>query len=146
MKKILLLIILTALLPAMLSGCNDVNDVDVEIGERYFMTRVTDIMLNYDHYIGRTVRYEGVFERLDYFGGIPLAFVYRRGPGCCGDDGWGGFMVLWEDGRNDLPENNDWVEVVGTFGVTEVEGVRLRSVYLSSLTVLEVRGEDFVWN
>ena len=146
MKKILVLIILVLLLPSMLFGCDADSDVDVEITERYFMARMTDIMLNYHHYIGRTVRYEGVFDTLDYFGGMPLGFVFRRGPGCCGDDGFGGFMVLWEDGRSDFPENNDWVEIVGTFGVTEVGDFRLRSIYLKSLTVLDVRGADFVWH
>ena len=146
MKKFLVLIIITALLPAMLSGCNNGSDDVVEIGERLFVTRMIDIADNYSHYIGRTVRYEGVFERLGYFGETPLEFVFRRGPGCCTEEEIFGFVVIWEDGRSDFPENNDWVEVVGTLGVTEVEGRRLRSVNLSSLTVLDVRGEAFVWN
>ncbi|MCL2873725.1 MAG: hypothetical protein FWE29_02215 [Defluviitaleaceae bacterium] len=152
MKKVLLLIMSTVILTVLLSGCNEngdgnQNSVYVEIGERLFMTQIMDIIGNYDHYIGRTVRYEGVFEKLEYFGdGDPLAFVFRRGPGCCGDDGFGGFMVVWEDNDADFPENDDWVEVVGTFGIVEIDGLAFRSVFLSSLTVLETRGEEFVWS
>ena len=153
MKNVLALIILTAILPILLYGCNDELleaetetgeqlEVDVEIRERLFMTQVLDIANNFDHYIGKTVRYEGIFEK---FGDEHIfASVFRHGPGCCGDDGIIGFSVAWEDGSTNFPENGQWVEVVGTFGILEIEGFLFRCVYLTSITVLDVRGQEFV--
>ena len=153
MKKALILIILTLILPVFISGCADESleantateerlAVDVEIRERLFMTQVFDISNNFEHYIGRTVRYEGIFEKFGYE--QVFAAVFRYGPGCCGDDGVIGFTVAWEDGSTDFPENGEWVEVVGTFGVLEIEGFLFRCVYLTSITVLDVRGAEFV--
>ena len=152
MRKAFVLIILTSILPIFLYGCTDEQlevetgerlEVDVEIRERLFLTQILDISNNFEHYIGRTVRYEGIFEKFgDEF---IFAFVFRHGPGCCGDDGIIGFSVAWDDGRADFPENGEWVEVVGTFGVLEMEGFLFRCVFLTSITVLDVRGEEFVW-
>ena len=67
--------------------------------------------------------------------------VYRRGPGCCGNDGWGGFL-LYYDGT--LPDENAWIRVTGTPEI--VENGSFQDLYLnvSELQVLETRGEEFV--
>ena len=58
---------------ALLFGCSSAADdhFDVVIGEDQFARTVDNILENFDSYVGKTVRVEGVFE---YFG---VETVYR---------------------------------------------------------------------
>ena len=157
MKRFCAFILLLTLL---LAGCSsapekeagpagtDWGDDLVEIGDRLFIAQVSDIYTNLEAYLGRTVRYEGIFQTgVMPVTGEPFYFVIRNGPGCCGDDGAIGFAVAWPEGwPADVPrpEPDDWVEVVGVFELYDQFGFDQLRVSLLSLTVMEERGVEFV--
>jgi len=114
----------------------------VEITERLFIAQTNDIYINPDDYMDKTIQYEGIFissywEETD----TTYRFVLRYGPGCCGYDGTAGFEVTW-DGM--WPKDDDWCEVAGTLEWYEENGSEYLRLRLSSLTVLEERGAEFV--
>ena len=111
-----------------------------DIRERMFIQQIFDIYLNSREYLGKTVRLEGIYSEFPGEG-EPTSYVYRNTPGCCGDDGMMGFVVLL--GGSPAPEPDAWVEATGRVEVTEKDGVALR---LSSLKVMEQRGREFVSN
>ena len=118
-----------------------VGDV-VEIDEKLFIAQTNDIYLNTSDYLGKTIKYEGIFlssywEDAD----TTYYFVIRYGPGCCGYDGTAGFEISW-DGA--LPQDNDWCEAVGDLERYEEDGMEYLRLVLSSLTVLEERGSEYV--
>jgi len=111
----------------------------VTINEKMFLTHVTDIYVNAEEYIGKTIQCEGMLLMHDSELLIhPKYFVVRNGPGCCGDDGYVGFEIIWE---GEYPEVNEWIEVKGVLESDEFNMIRLT---LDSLEVLEVRGEETV--
>ena len=114
----------------------------VEIREKMFIAQTNDIYLNAEDYLGKTIRYEGIFD-VDFWAemGTTYYYVIRYGPGCCGDDGDAGFEVRWEGA---YPEQNDWVEAVGVLEAYEEDGYQYLRLALSSLTVLPTRGAEFV--
>jgi len=152
MKKVLIFVIIIMMFIPLITGCSD--DSVVEIDERVFLTMVTHINQNSNDYIGRTVRFEGMFQSfyLPALGG-DYHEVYRKTLGCCGDDGFTGFIVYLGD---IAPlQDNAWVEVVGAFewllvelpqaddGI-EREPIRLLRVAADSITELDERGLEFV--
>ncbi|NLT58889.1 MAG: hypothetical protein GXX99_08015 [Clostridiales bacterium] len=112
----------------------------VEIKERLFIAQTNDIYINTADYLGKTIRYEGLFKTGDWQG-VPYCYVIRYGPGCCGYDGEAGFEVVW-DGA--WPQVDDWCEVVGVLEQYEEDGISYLRLVLSSLTVLDERGAEFV--
>lgn len=120
-----------------------VQDTDViEIKEKMFIAQTNDIYINPEDYLGKTLKYEGIFE-LSTLEETSQTYHYviRYGPGCCGFDANAGFEVSW-DGA--WPEQNDWVEVVGVLEEYEEEGWRYLRLALSSIEVLDVRGAEYV--
>lgn len=114
----------------------------VEIKERLFIAQTNDIYLNPEDYLGKTVKYQGIFQTMDWEEtGETYYYVIRYGPGCCGYDGEAGFEVAW---TGEWPEEDDWCEVVGVLEVYEQNGMRYLRLDLDSLTVLEERGAEFV--
>lgn len=113
----------------------------IEISEKLFIAQTNDIYINTDDYIGKTIKYEGLFK--SYTGGSGAAYYYviRYGPGCCGYDGEAGFEVAW-DGA--LPEEDDWCEAVGVLEEYEQNGYYYLRLNLKSLTVLDERGAETV--
>ena len=134
-----------ALLLATLSAGANERDI-IQIRDRMFIQQFFDIHINTDEYLGKTVRLEGIYgEAPNPAGGEPTRFVYRRAPGCCGDDGMVRFLVLLGDCP--APEPNAWVEATGKVDVIASEkdaNVKLVVLRLSSLRVLETRGREFV--
>jgi uncharacterized membrane protein YcgQ (UPF0703/DUF1980 family) len=123
---------------------SNVNLEDVvEIKEKMFIAQTNDIYINKEDYIGRTIRYEGIFEESTWEEtGETYRFVIRFGPGCCpGVDDSAGFEVIWNNG---YPEPNDWVEAVGVLEEYDEYGETYLRLALYSLTVLDVRGEEYV--
>jgi uncharacterized membrane protein YcgQ (UPF0703/DUF1980 family) len=113
----------------------------IEIKEKMFIAQTNEIYINAEDYLGKTIKYEGFFES-DEWEGRTSRYVVRNGPGCCpGVDNTAGFEVTWD---NPYPEQNDWVEVVGTLEVYEEDGEKYLQIALTSLNVLDVRGADYV--
>jgi len=115
--------------------------VDVEIKEKMFIAQTNDIYLNAEDYIGKTIKYEGIFDSYTWEEDLTYYAVIRYGPGCCGTDGNAGFEVVWD---NDYPEKDEWVEVIGTLEAYEESGWQYLRLNLSSLTVLSTRGAEYV--
>jgi len=114
----------------------------LEIKEKLFIQQCFDIMFNTNEYVGKTVKLEGIYKTFQYPSGSSMKeshHVYRNSPGCCGDDGMVGFMVLLENCPE--PEQNAWVEAVGKVEIADIGIAVLR---LSSLKVMDVRGTEFV--
>ncbi|GHU70990.1 hypothetical protein FACS1894184_17210 [Clostridia bacterium] len=157
MKGLLKGLVCLAILAAMavgLSGCaaksasvaaGTVNPADIiEIKEKMFIAQTNDIYANSNDYLGKTIRYEGVFDQADgVVAGkdVTYSMVIRYGPGCCGADGNVGFEVAWDQ---PYPSVNDWVEATGVLEEYDEEGATYLRLRLSSLSVMPVRGQDTV--
>ncbi|MCL2009004.1 MAG: hypothetical protein FWG71_00470 [Synergistaceae bacterium] len=140
--KITGLVFLAAVLSSavLVTGANEGKVI--EIRDRMFIQQSNDVYINVGEYLGKTVRLEGIYSKFtNEDGRDPISYVYRKTPGCCGDDGKMGFMVLL-DGVP-APEPDAWVEATGKVEVTERNEVALR---LSSLKVMDKRGKEFVSN
>lgn len=117
----------------------------IEIKEKMFVAQSNEIYINAGDYLGKTIKYEGIFTAYtDPVTNNTYYSVIRIGPGCCGIDGNCGFEVLWEDGRTDYPKQDDWVEVTGVLEEYEEDGLFYLQLKLKSLKVLDVRGAETV--
>ncbi len=119
------------------------SDDVIEIKEKLFIAQSNDIYINPDNYIGKTIKYEGIFKA-NYLeeNGETYYFVIRYGPGCCGYDGEAGFEIRW---NGTFPKENDWCEVVGVLEEYEEDGWLYLRLVVTSLTVLDERGEEYVY-
>ena len=121
------------------------GDSVIEIPEDYFLTQVNDIYTNAEDYLGRTIKYQGIFEKSTYGEGDKqeqIIYVFRNSPGCCGNDGTAGFEILWD---GDIPEQESWVEVEGVLqSYEDADGNKFLQLKVNSLNVLKERGKEFV--
>lgn len=128
-----------------LTGCasNGGSDDVVEIGERFFVEQMEDIVLNSSRYVGRTIRYEGLFRTFHWPPtGETFYYVIRYTMGCCGEEPRG--FELNPDGITPFPENA-WVEVIGVLErLTDGDRSGTLMLRIISLTELEARGAEFV--
>ncbi len=115
----------------------------IEIKEKMFVAQTNDVYLNPEDYLGKTIKYEGIFD-VYYWEETDFTFysVIRYGPGCCGYDAYAGFEVAWD---GEYPKQDDWVEAVGVLESYEEDGSTYLLLRLSSLTVMDVRGEEYVY-
>ncbi len=115
----------------------------VEINEKIFLQKINDIYFNFDDYKDSTIVIEGMFSYFENMDGTETRpVVYRNGPGCCGNDGWGGFFLIYEE---EYPQENDWIRVVGRPVLVEAEGGWLELfLEVESVEVKEERGLEFV--
>jgi uncharacterized membrane protein YcgQ (UPF0703/DUF1980 family) len=124
------------------------NDGTIEIKEKMFAAQVSDVYLNAEDYLGKTIKLEGLFKSELYDGkDEPYRFVIRYGPGgCCGMDANVGFEVAWDkDSAKPYPAVDSWVEATGVLKTYEEDGYsNYLYLDLSSLNVLSRRGEEFV--
>ena len=114
----------------------------LEIGEKMFLTQISDMYCNFDHYKDKTIIVEGMYAQFYSWDGSETApVVYRNGPGCCGNDGWGGFLLKYD---GEFPNENDWIRVTGHPELV-TEGY-YTNLYLNvaSLEVKAERGTEFV--
>ncbi|MDR1618384.1 MAG: hypothetical protein LBS06_04975 [Treponema sp.] len=119
----------------------------VEIGEKLFIAQTNDVYLNPEDYLGKTIRLQGLFKKMQYEGGGGYCFVLRYGPGCCGNDGSAGFEVSWDREDPDpppYPNEDDWVEAEGVLGYYREDDYPYLYLNLLSLKVKETRGAEFV--
>ena len=116
----------------------------IEIREKLFIAQTNDMYLNPGDYLGKTIRYEGIYKSYIPETGQeePWHYVIRYGPGCCGYDGEAGFEVRWD---GEFPQEDDWVEVTGTLH-EEIYPSGLKVLYLeiASLAVKQERGQEYV--
>lgn len=122
----------------------DNKDSDViEIKERVFIAQINDIYSNFADYEGKTIIVEGMYSEFQVSEDSPkMPVVYRKGPGCCGNDGWGGFFLRY-DGQ--LPKENDWIRVQGKPLIEEGEdGYYNLFLQVDSLEVKKERGAETV--
>ena len=114
----------------------------VEISEKLFIAQTNDIYINTEDYLGKTIKYEGIFKSY-YWEEADTTYYYviRYGPGCCGYDGEAGFAVAW-DGQ--WPGEDDWCEAVGILEAYEENGFQYLRLSLTSLTVKDERGAEYV--
>ena len=122
-------------------GCSPTADI-IEIGERLFIGQVNEIYLNANNYLGKTIKLEGIFIQ-EHWEGADYYFVIRNGPGCCGDDGVVGFQVAWA-ANQPYPEVQSWVEAIGVLESRRINDRSYLYLNLSSLTVLDRRGQEFI--
>ncbi|MDR2481478.1 MAG: hypothetical protein LBD07_04190 [Spirochaetaceae bacterium] len=116
----------------------------IEIKDKMFIQQINDIYLNQDDYVGKPVKFEGIFKEEDTLHNR-YYYVLRYGPGCCGNDGNVGFEVAWnKSASKKYPKDDDWVEAAGTLKVYEEDGYPYLYVELSSLRVMETRGVEYV--
>jgi uncharacterized membrane protein YcgQ (UPF0703/DUF1980 family) len=114
----------------------------LEIKEKMFIAQTNDIYFNAEDYIGKTIKYQGIFSIFEVpETGVTYYSVIRYGPGCCGIDANAGFEVIW---NKDYPKQDDWVEAVGVLEEYEEDGNKYLRLALTSLTVLPTRGAEYV--
>ncbi len=116
----------------------------VELTEDMYVTYINEIYTNSEDYLGRTIKLEGMFaSAYDESSGANYTYVYRVGPGCCGNDGsMCGFEFTW---GGEMPENGDWIEVIGTLDEYEQNGVAYLTLRAKSVRKLDVRGAENVY-
>lgn len=114
----------------------------LEIKEKMFLTQINDIYFNFDSYKEKTIIAEGIYtELVSYIDNSTIPALYRRGPGCCGNDGWGGFMLDW---NGKIPNENDWIRVSGKPYIKEYKGYEDLYLKVETLEVKKERGAEFV--
>ena len=88
------------------------NDKEVVIGEKQFLTKIDYIYKNIDKFLNSNIIVEGMYglyKSWDETFQFPM--VYRNGPGCHGDDQYGGFYLVNID--TSLLQIDDWIKVTG---------------------------------
>jgi uncharacterized membrane protein YcgQ (UPF0703/DUF1980 family) len=130
----------TAPVPQAVSTADDTGVI--EIREKMFVAQTNEIYVNAPDYLGRAIKYEGIFQAYTWEeNGVTYRSVIRYGPGCCGTDANCGFEVIWD---GEYPEIDDWVEAVGVLEEYDEDGNIYLRLALTSLTVLDTRGEEYV--
>jgi len=148
LRGFFILIIILFFITACARTDND-NNVDsdvIEIKEKMFISQVNDVYLNAEDYMGKKLKLEGLFM-MEYsdIRTEPYCFVLRYGPGCCGTDGNVGFEVAWtENQKKSYPKKESWVQATGELKTYEENDFKYLYLELSSLDVLNTRGEEFV--
>ena len=168
MKKVLC-IALAVLMLLSFAGCGSKKEdfaskakakADIVFKESTYVTLINDVYNNPENYLGKTVQIDGMFTVEDNTaqGGKKYYYVYRQGPGCCGNDGsMCGFEFSTKDGSypSYVPQNGDdngahpWIKVVGTLEqyYEESNGQKTGPYYtLSNATCVEMstRGVEVV--
>jgi len=113
----------------------------IEIKEKMFIAQTNEIYINTKDYLGKTIKYEGIFNEVQS-NGKTYRYVIRYGPGCCpGDVSAAGFEVVWDKA---YPKHDDWVEAAGVLETYNDGGIPTLRLALKSLTVLTKRGAERV--
>ncbi len=116
----------------------------IELTENMYVTYINEIYTNYEDYIGRTIKLEGMFTS-EYYepSDTTYEYVYRVGPGCCGNDGsMCGFEFTWD---GDMPSDNDWIEVTGVLDKYDLEGQTYLTLRAQSVNVKAERGAETLY-
>ncbi len=116
----------------------------LEIKDKLFLTQINDIYFNYESYKDKTIIVEGMFTYfVSYLDDSEVPAVFRFGPGCCGNDGWGGFLLDW---KGTYPEDNDWIKVTGKPVIKTTGGYQDLFLEVMSIEIKAERGNEYVSN
>ena len=109
-----------------------------------YVTYINEIYVNTDDYLGQMIRIQGISQAYkDENDGKTYYYVYRTGPGCCGNDGsMCGFEFTWD---GDMPKDKDWIEVVGSLRTYNEDGYDYLTLDAKSVTVMDERGAETVY-
>ncbi|RRC94150.1 hypothetical protein EII25_01325 [Erysipelotrichaceae bacterium OH741_COT-311] len=114
----------------------------IVVTEKLFLSQINDIYYNFSDYENKTIVVEGMytlFSNEDKSKVVPV--VFREGPGCCGNDGWGGFLLNIEP--QDLPDK-EWIKVTGKPYLEKEDGYTNLFLEVESIEVTLPRGKEFV--
>ena len=129
---------------------------EVVIKEANYVTYINDIYNNPDNYIGKVIQIDGMYTYEDFIaqGGGKYYYVYRQGPGCCGNDGsMCGVEFSSADGTypDYVPQSGDdnaahpWIKVIGTLKqYYEGETGPYYTLENASYEVMTTRGAEVV--
>ena len=136
MKMIFVSFMMILLLAGCVSGDSNTGSYEENIhvlDERFFAMQVMEIFQNQDDFLGRTIRYEGIFRSfyLPMAGG-DIFIVYRYIDGCCGPEPAG--LQVYLNDIEPFPDDT-WVEVTGVF--TRVEGDERSTLLLDVISLVE---------
>lgn len=132
-----------------LSSASNKNDTGnqeekiIEITEKLYVSWINEIYTATQRYTGRKIKIEGMFAA-ETASNKTYYYVYRVGPGCCGNDGAMCGFEFTTDGE--YPKENDWIEVIGTLEVYEENGAPYLTLSNSKVTVKQERGLETVGN
>lgn len=118
------------------------KDGVIEIGDDFYLTHLMHLFNNFEEYKDKKIKIEGMyskFQSLDKT--LTIQAVYRKAPGCCGDDGWGGLYIEY-DGVS--PQPDEWVEVIGSVRFSKDNNQYGVILVADSLKILAKRGKEFV--
>lgn len=111
MKKIIVTLLIVLAMALALTGCagSDSGDDDIVVlTERFFVTQFSQIILNQQQYVGRTLQYEGHFRTVQ--GETRTFYEVYRYVVCCENKPFGFEIIL---GDIEPFEDNTWVELTG---------------------------------
>ena len=129
---------------------------DIIFKEATYVTLINDVYNNPDNYLGKVVQIDGMYTLEDYTeqGGGKYYYVYRQGPGCCGNDGsMCGFEFTSKDGTypDYIPQSGDdnsahpWIKVTGTLSqYYEGESGPYYSLKDATYEIMTTRGAEIV--
>lgn len=122
----------------------DPSRVDVDVKEGNYVSFINEIYTNTSDYVGKNIRIQGMFssETVEQTGNS-YYYVYRVGPGCCGNDGsMCGFEFTWD--KMDTLKENDWLEVIGELETYQEGDNTYLNLKASSVKVMDTRGAETV--
>ncbi len=115
----------------------------LEIKEKLFITQINDIFYNFDDYKDKIIVIEGMYSEFTSLDGKSKSpVVFRFGPGCCNNDGWGGFLLKNYEGEK--PKDKEWIKVIGTPLLVENGVYKDLFLEVISLEILSERGAETV--
>lgn len=152
-KKIILIIVLLAVVAGIVvvvavSGNKEEVDTnvpeeqtakaDIVMQDKYFITQINDIYINYEQYLGKTIEVEGFPMSYQKY-----KFVGRYGPGCCVSDGYAYLEYEYSE-ELELVDEKDWIKVKGTIE-KGFDGTQTY-IYIKATSVekMDTRGNDTV--
>ena len=136
------------------------SEPDITFKEQTYVTLINDVYNNPDNYLGKTIQIDGMYTLEDFTtqSGKKYYYVYRQGPGCCGNDGsMCGFEFTTADGKypSYVPKSGDannahpWIKVTGVLEqYYEGEGDQKTGPYFTlsnaRYEVMNERGSEIV--
>lgn len=119
-------------------------DETLEIKENSYVQQVNAVYENPKAYIGKKVKFEGMYTAGNDIEGEAVNMVYRIGPGHDGGDEEVGFEIIYDGDAE--PQENDWVEVTGQIEYIIHGGYKFVGVQAVNLLIKEERGLETVGN